>query len=113
MVECHCERAERHGHMTPQEKRQALDLRLQAVDEIAVVMDGFDDAILGIATQFTNPPMVVYSRRRVIEILEEQMSPEEAMEHLVFNIIGSWVGQQTPLLFDPLDEEWLTDAFDP
>ena len=42
-------------------------------------------------------PSVAYDYDKVIEILTEDMSYEDAVEYFEFNIIGAWMGETTPL----------------
>jgi len=66
--------------------------------------DGFDDAIIGIATDFTEPRLV-YSVSKCLEILEEEFRKDEdcedpamdAIEHFTYNVSGGWVGELTPI----------------
>ena len=57
--------------------------------------DGFDDAIIGVAQQF-NIMSVAYNRDKCIEILMKDMDQLEAIEYFEFNLIGAYVGEQTP-----------------
>lgn len=69
-------------------------------DEEFLKADGFDDAIVGVEV-YTN--RLVYSAQKAISILiEEGMIEEDAIEHLYYNVIGSYVGPQTPLWIDTL-----------
>lgn len=63
-----------------------------------ITIDGFDDAFLGVGTQF-NREIAIYDTDKVIEILmtRDGMSEDDAWEHFSFNIIGAWVGDQTPI----------------
>lgn len=58
--------------------------------------DGFDEAIIGVATDFTEPRLV-YSVSKCLEILKRDMSEEDAMEHFTYNVSGAYVGEQTPV----------------
>ena len=59
--------------------------------------DGFDDAILGVATRCGQPTIVVYDREKCIEILETRGWGHELVEeYFSFNVEGSWVGPRTP-----------------
>jgi hypothetical protein len=58
--------------------------------------DGYDAAIQGVALRAGNP-VVVYSYEKVIEILAETMTEEEAIEFFDFNIGGAYVGEETPV----------------
>lgn len=68
-------------------------------NEAALLADGFEAAIIGIAERCSMPPLVVYDAERCIEILVERdgMSHEEAAEFFHFNTLGSWAGEHTPL----------------
>ena len=58
----------------------------------------FDEAIIGLV-QRINLDVVCYDKDKVIELLcvKEGMTYEDAIEHFEFNIIGSWVGETTPV----------------
>jgi hypothetical protein len=56
--------------------------------------DGFDEAIIGIEESSMR---LIYSVSKCIEILEKQMSKEEAVEHFNFNVSGAYVGEKTPI----------------
>jgi hypothetical protein len=58
--------------------------------------DGFDEAIIGVATDFTEPRLI-YSVSKCLEILQRDMSQEDAMEHFTYNVSGAYVGEQTPI----------------
>jgi hypothetical protein len=65
----------------------------------ALLADGFEDAIVGVAERCSRPTLVVYDAERCIEILVERdgMDPEEAREFFEFNTLGAWMGENTPL----------------
>jgi hypothetical protein len=64
-------------------------------DESFVIADGFDDAIIGLCE---NTNRVIYSTKRILEILlEEGMEYEDALDHFGFNIAGSHMGEMTPI----------------
>ena len=58
--------------------------------------DGFDDAVIGVATDFTEPRLI-YSVYKCLEILKKDMSEVDAMEYFTFNVSGAYVGEQTPI----------------
>jgi len=68
-----------------------------------LVMDPeyFDSAIIGVVSRI-NFEAVCYSTDKVVELLMEKdnMEYEEALEHFDFNIIGSWVGEHTPVFLE-------------
>jgi hypothetical protein len=63
-----------------------------------MLADGFEDAFLGIGTQF-NRHFAIYDRQKCIEILMDRdgMHEEEAEEYFEFNVAGAWVGHGTPV----------------
>ena len=69
-------------------------------------IDGHDNAILGIVrgTGFphnSSSPRLVYNVQKIIEnLMRDDMDEEEAEEFFEYNIIGSYVGEQTPLFAD-------------
>jgi hypothetical protein len=80
-------------------------VRQQLEDENpdALFMDGYDAAILGIARQQTMPGRPLYSMRKILELLRDELeSEEDAMEHFEYNIQGAWVGPETPLILDDM-----------
>jgi hypothetical protein len=67
--------------------------------EGAVILDGLDDAIIGIVEEFGNGPRILYSKNKVLDILEERdgMSPIDAVEFYEYNILGLFAGDQNPV----------------
>lgn len=68
-------------------------------NEDALLCDGFDDAIIGMAERINLGPLVAYDTSKILEILVKRdgMTYEEAHEFFTFNIIGSWMGEYTPI----------------
>ena len=65
--------------------------------EPVLFADGFDGALIGLGTQFTQP-VAVYDLDKCREILAAQGVPAEQIdEHLEFNVLGAWVGPATPV----------------
>jgi hypothetical protein len=62
-------------------------------DELLKI-DGFDDAIIGIEDLDMR---LIYSCSKIIEILQQDMSEEDAVEHFEYNIKGAWLGDNTPI----------------
>ena len=69
-----------------------------------ILYDGLEDAFIGVAYRFSDPPVAVYQYSKVLEVLGEDMEPEEALEHFEFNVIGGWVGDRTPIFLEMKDE---------
>jgi len=62
-----------------------------------IFADGFDDAILGIDY---SSQRVIYSVKKCYQILmngENNMTQDEAEEYFAFNVLGSFVGDKTPI----------------
>lgn len=77
--------------------RNAKD-QIASEDGIAVFADGFEQAFVGLASQFNKPSLAVYDLERCIDILMgQEMSREQAIEYMSFNVTGAWVGEGTPL----------------
>lgn len=60
----------------------------------------YDDAIIGISEpRGEQTPLVIYDAQRIVELLQERsdMNESEAQEFYEFNILGAWLGEQTPL----------------
>ena len=69
-------------------------------DETFLKADGFDDAIIGFDE---NSLRLIYSMSKCLDILMEDMSYEDALEHFYYNVSGAYVGEQTPIWCNDLD----------
>jgi hypothetical protein len=65
--------------------------------EGAIILDNFDDCIIGISEQFGEGNRIVYSKDMIIKKLCEEMSEEEALEYYDYNILGGYFGEQNPI----------------
>ena len=73
--------------------------------EDMLVMDGYDDCIVGVVERFGQPPIVCYDRDKVIKAhMKDGMDYEEAEEFFEFNQIGAWIGESTPCFITMTDE---------
>ena len=79
----------------------------------ALLCDGFDEAIIGMAERINLGRVVAYNVDKMIEILMKDMEvePEDieegqteesvkysmALEYFDYNIIGAWMGEFTPV----------------
>jgi hypothetical protein len=69
-------------------------------NEEFLTANGFDEAIIGIdETQMR----LIYSVKKCIEILMTDMSQEDAIEYMDYNVISAYVGDKTPI--------WCNDNF--
>lgn len=77
------------------------------MSEEIMFADGFEDALLGIGVQF-NKRFAIYDYDKCIKILvKDGMTEEEALEWMDFNVIGAYVGENTPVFLMP---EWMGEA---
>jgi len=69
----------------------------------ALFADGLDSAIIGVARRCGQPTLVAYSYSKAVQhFMSEGMSHEEAVEWMEFNVVGAWMGDNTPV--------WIMDA---
>jgi hypothetical protein len=65
--------------------------------EGAILLDGFDDCITGVVEEFGNGIRILYSRDKILESLQKDMSYEDALEYYYYNIVGGHFGERNPL----------------
>ena len=71
---------------------------LDTFAEGAIILDDFDDAIIGIVETMGSGPRILYSREKILEILmKDDMTEEEAIEYYDFNNLNLWVNEQNPV----------------
>ena len=78
--------------LTPELKEQ--------LPEGTIILDGLDEACLGLGVCCGYTDKLVYSGNKIIEVLMERdgMTEEEASEFLDFNIAGAYMGESTPVI---------------
>jgi hypothetical protein len=84
--------------------------------------DGFDEAIIGVGRRCGQPTIVVYDANKCREILQKQLKSDvvedeivadlAADEYFEFNVVGAWMGEDTPIFVEPLNgieelNEWV------
>jgi hypothetical protein len=69
-------------------------------DQEFLLADGFDSAIIGLDHEALR---LIYSENKCIEILMQNMDESDAVEYFEFNVVGAYVGEQTPI--------WCRDRF--
>ena len=74
---------------------------IAAVNEGAMFADGFDDCLMGVVRRFgSSEPLALYDYEAVIKkLMADKMSREDAEEFFEFNIVGAYVGENTPAFF--------------
>lgn len=83
---------------TSKKAKQTLRERIAEIDEEILFADGFEDALLGTVVQFNRGPVALYDWDKCVKILmnRDDMTYEEAVEWMDFNVTGAWLGEQTP-----------------
>jgi hypothetical protein len=78
--------------------------------------DGVDEAVIGIGERCGQKDLLVYDSAKCIKILMDRdgMDAEEAQEFFVFNTLGAWVGDETPMFLNrsTMEEIDLSDYYD-
>jgi hypothetical protein len=62
--------------------------------------DGFEKAFIGSTiSAFSREQVALYDYDLCIKVLveDQKMTEEEAIEYFDYNVIGSWVGEDTPI----------------
>lgn len=84
---------------------QELKELISELNPDALFIDGFDDAIIGITERHDIGALVVYGEKEIIDKLIQDMDDEDesekelmAIEYYEYNILGSWVGENGPLI---------------
>lgn len=87
--------------LPPKETTRAdIEAYLEERGEHALLMDGFDEALIGFSQRINEPLLAVYSYNTMVDVcvFRDGMSYEEAEEYIEYNCIGAWVGEQTPII---------------
>ena len=68
-------------------------------DESFLTLTGFDDCILGVDEVDLK---LIYSKTKILgKLMSDNVTTElDAIEYYNFNILGSYVGEQTPIFLD-------------
>ena len=69
-----------------------------------LLADGFEGVFIGVSTRCGQPTLAVYDANKCLQILihRDDMNHEEALEYFNFNVIGAWVGDETPLFLESM-----------
>lgn len=83
------------------ERRKFGDAWLEWINEHveqAIVLDGFEECIVGMAERFGMEPVLAYDYDLCIEaLMKGGMDREGAVEFFEFNTLGGWFGDGTPV----------------
>jgi hypothetical protein len=85
-------------------------LMIENDENVAVGVDGFDDALIGYGTQF-NSDVAIYDYEKCVMILVKRdgMTYEEAKEYMEYNVCGAWMGKNTPVFLRETVDETFDD----
>lgn len=75
------------------------------INEDMLFADGFDDALIGYMERAGMPSIACYDKFKCIEILADDMSYEDASEYFYFNVLGAYVGENTPCFLTRITDE--------
>jgi hypothetical protein len=79
-----------------------VTVNIDEYTEGAILLDGLESAIVGIVEEFGNGNRVLYSKQKILNILQERdlMTMGEAEEFYDYNIIGLHAGEQNAVFLD-------------
>ena len=66
-----------------------------------LLADGFEGALIGYGHQHSKL-LAIYDYNKCVDILIERdgMTEEDAIEHMDYNVVGSYMGEYTPIFLD-------------
>lgn len=69
------------------------------------ILEGFDEAIIGHTLTIGRPLLIVYSMKKMAQILMERdgMDWDGALEYIDYNYVGAWSGESTPIIVIDVD----------
>ena len=75
------------------------DYNIHEFAEGAIILDGLDEAIVGITEEFGPGRRILYSKDKILDILMKRdlMTYSEAEEFYDYNILGLYAGEQNPV----------------
>ncbi len=77
-----------------------MDILEQLAECEALLIDGHDDALIGIGGAF-NQRAAVYDRQKILDqLVTEGLTVEEVDEYISYNIEGAFVGERTPIIVE-------------
>jgi hypothetical protein len=88
----------------PNYTRDDIQQYLEETDQQALLMDGFEHALIGFTQRINEPLLAVYNHDLMIQTLmhRDGMTYDEAAEYIEYNCINAWVGEQTPIIVNPI-----------
>ena len=79
-----------------------------------ITADGFETAFVAVGFRYNGNDIAVYDYDLCIDVLidRDTMSVEEAHEFMSYNVIGAYVGEQTPLFIRTKTYEEMLDEYE-
>jgi hypothetical protein len=79
-----------------------MNVDIDEYAEGAILLDGLEEAIIGIVEEFGNGKRILYSKRIILSLLQirDGMTEQEAEEFYDFNILGLYAGEQNAVFLD-------------
>lgn len=79
-----------------------MNVDIHEYAEGAILLDGLEEAIIGIVEEFGNGRRILYSKPKILSILCERdlMTEQEAEEFYDYNILGLYAGEQNAVFLD-------------
>ena len=79
-----------------------MKLDIDEFAEGAIILNGFEDCIVGVVSEYGNGNRILYSRNAIINklITDDLMTESEADEYFDYNIIGGHFGDQNPVFLE-------------
>lgn len=77
-----------------------MKLTREVINELAegaIILEGFDDCIVGISEEFGKGPRLIYSKNKIIQSLMVGIDYEESLDYYYYNILGGYFGEQNPI----------------
>lgn len=73
---------------------------IDTLPEGCIAWDGFDSCAIGLAERCGSGPLVIYDFDAMVQLRVDRdgLSLDDAAEYIEFNIIGAYVGENTPYI---------------
>jgi hypothetical protein len=100
----------------PGDRRMTQDETLEELSQAnpdAILLDGLEDAIIGIGGRMNMETVAVYDIDKIIGLLMKQINSEDmtyeeceqhAVEYFEYNVLGLWAGDGTPILVRTIEK---------
>lgn len=89
-----------------------FEVDLDQYAEGAILLDGFEDCIVGVVEEYGNGRRILYSKNAIIQklMIRDLMTADEAEEFYDYNILGLYAGEQNAVFLDLTLEPALKDG---